>query len=246
MSVGVWRGHPVKPTLPTVIADVDHSLARFFAAALPKETTVSFDTPSEQWSKAVGRPTVSFFLHRIVEDIDRRAADWLDERDGEGRVASRQPPIRHYQLHYQVSAWAASVADEHRLLGDVMDVCLGGEIVPREHLTGSLDVDDEPLLMRLAQPVSNPGPQPHDVWESLGLPLRASFELVLVAPLRPRADTDIAPPAEELTLGIEDFGRGKLNLSDDGRVAERRWTTFRIREKSSSDDPGLDRVRHRM
>jgi Pvc16 N-terminal domain len=231
-----------------VIADADQSLANFLASSLPKGTTVVFDTPSEEWAKSLKRPTLSCFLHRVVEDIERRAADWIDERGDNGRVAGRQPPVRHYQLHYQVSAWATSVADEHRLLGQVMEACLGGEVIPARHLAGNLDGEDEPVLVRLGMPVADPGPQAHDVWSSLGVPLRASLELMLVAPLRPTLVTDIAPPAEELTLGMEsiDAAAGRGEPSDERGLTERRWTTFRIREKSSSDDPGLDRVRNRM
>jgi Pvc16 N-terminal domain len=219
-----------------VIADADQSLANFLSSSLPKGTAVVFDTPSDDFAKSVKKPTVSCFLHRIVEDIERRAADWMDERGENGRVAGRQPPVRHYQLHYQVSAWAPSVSDEHGLLGSVMHACLHGEVLPPEHLAGSLADYEDPVLLRLGLPMADPGPQPHDVWSSLGVPLRASIELMLVAPLRPQLDTDLAPPAEELTLGMEAIGptrRTDAGPTDQSTLTERRWTTFRIREKSS-------------
>lgn len=230
-----------------MIADADKSLANFLASVLGSGTAVTFETPTDEWAKAVKRPAVSCFLHRVVEDIDRRAADWADERGPDGRVGARQPPVRHYQLHYQVSAWAKSLDEEHRLLGKVMEGCLAGEIVAPEHLAGVLDGEVQPLLVRLGVPVPVAGPQPHDVWASLGMPLRASLELTLVAPLRPALNTDIAPPAEELTMDMERIGRGARRAGDDDSrlLAEKRWTAFRIREKSS-DDPGLDGVRDRV
>jgi hypothetical protein len=230
-----------------VIADADRSLANFLTATLEAGTAVTFETPTDEWAKAAKRPAISCFLHRVVEDIARRNADWADERTADGRVGARQPPVRHYQLHYQVSAWAKSVEDEHRLLGRVMEACLRGEIVAAEHLAGVFDGEDQPLLLRLGVPVPDPGPQPHDVWSSLGMPLRASLELTLVAPLRPALNTDIAPPAEELTMDMERIGRGARRVgADTGLLAERRWTAFRIREKSSSDDAGLDGVGDRV
>lgn len=221
-----------------MIADADKSLANFLTSALGAGTAVTFETPTEEWAKAVKRPVVSCFLHRVAEDLGRRASDWADERGADGRVGGRQPPVRHYQLHYQVSAWAKSVDEEHRLLGKVMEACLTGEIVADEHLAGVLDGEVQPLLVRLGVPVPDPGPQPHDVWASLGVPLRASLELTLVAPLRPALDTDIAPPAEELTMDMERIGRGahRVGAGDTGLLAERRWTAFRIREKSASED----------
>ena len=114
--------------------------------------------------------------------------------------------MRHYQLHYQVSAWATSVDAEHRLLGQVMEACLASEIVPAPHCAGVFEGETEPLLLRLAVPMADPGPQPHDVWASLGMPLRASLELTLVVPLRPALITDVAPAAEELSMLMESVG----------------------------------------
>ena len=111
-----------------------------------------------------------------------------------------------------------------------------------------LEGEEQPLLVRLGVPMQDPGPQPHDVWSSLGMPLRASIDLTLVAPLRPTLNTDIAPPAEELTLGMEWIGPGarRARPGDASLLTEKRWTAFRIREKSSSDDPGLDGVGDRV
>ncbi len=226
-----------------MIADVDGSLARFLNAALGKGVDVTFETPTVAWEGEVKRPVVSCFLHRVVEDIGRRSADWADERNAEGRVAGRQPPVRHYQLHYQLSAWAKSIDQEHQLLGRVMEACLAGEVIPAEYLVGVLDGENEPLLVRLGVPVPDPGPQAHDVWSSLGLPIRASLDLTLVAPLRPQLVTDIAPPAEELSMVMQSIGGGSRGVAEEGSLlADRRWTAFRIREKSASDDAGLDRV----
>jgi hypothetical protein len=229
-----------------VIADVDDSLARFLGSALDASAAVSFESPTDQWATSVERPVVSCFLHRVVEDVDRRAADWVDERI-DGRVTGRQPPVRHYQMHYQVSAWAKTIDDEHRLLGRVMDACLAGEVIGPDHLTGVLADEHEPVLVRLAMPLQSVGPQPHEVWSALGMPLRASLDLTLVVPLRPALVTEIAPPAEELSMRMESISPGRRG-DDAGRdvLAERRWTAFRIRETSSSDDPGLDGVRHRV
>jgi hypothetical protein len=231
-----------------VIADADRSLGNFLEAALGKGTAVTFETPSEELAKSIKRPAVSCFLHRVVEDIARRDADWADQRSPEGRVAARQPPVRHYQLHYQVSAWAKSVDEEHELLGKVMHACLGGEIVSAAHLAGVFEGEEQPLLIRLGVPVPDPGPQPHDVWSSLGVPLRASLELTLVAPLRPILVTDVAPPAEELSLTMEKIGlpAQREGSAESSILGEKRWTKFRIREKTSSDDPGLDGVGNRV
>jgi hypothetical protein len=241
VSLDVFRRRRWVIDTGSVIADADRSLASFLGAALDG-AAVSFDTPTEEWAKAVKRPALSCFLHRVVEDIARRPSDWLDERGPDGRVGARQPPLRHYQLHYQVSAWGKNVDDEHRMLGRVMEACLSGEALAPRHLAGVFEHEEQPVLVRLGVPLPDPGPQPHDVWSSLGLPLRASIDLTLVAPLRPSLDTEIAPPVEELALDVEWVsGPRSARPVGSGALVDKRWTRFRIREQVS-DDPGLHGV----
>ena len=73
-----------------MIADVDRIAARnFLDSALDAGTPVDLRvTPTDEWAKSVKRPAVSCFLHRIVEDIERRNADWVDERSADGRVGA--------------------------------------------------------------------------------------------------------------------------------------------------------------
>ena len=180
-----------------------------------------------------------------VEDIGWRIVDWADERGPDGRVGARQPPVRHYQLHYQVSAWAKSVDDEHRLLGRVMEGAPRGEAVASELLAGVLEGEEQPLLVRLGVPVPDPV-DPHDVWSSLGMPLRASIDLTLVAPLRPALDTEIAPPAEELTMEMEWIGPGSRRSQRAMPVCSpsgggRPFESARNRRRTILDDSGLDR-----
>ena len=158
VSFDVFRSRRIAADTSRVIADADRSLSNFLVSVLDSGTSVTFETPSDEWAKAVKRPAVSCFLHRVVEDIARRNADWADERNADGRVGGRQPPVRHYQLHYQVSAWAKSVEDEHRLLGRVMEACLAGEIVAAEHLAGVFEGEQQPLLVRLGVPVQRSRP----------------------------------------------------------------------------------------
>jgi hypothetical protein len=215
-----------------VIADADRSLAAFLTSALPAGTVVSVETPTEALA-AAKHPTVSCFLHRIVEDTARRVADVVDLRGPDGRVTGRQAPVRHYQLHYLVSAWAPTVDDEHGLLADVMRACLDGEVLPLEFLTGVLDGEPEHVLLRVGLPIPDRGPAAHDVWSSLGVPLRASVDLVLVAPLRPVVDTEIAAPAESITVGMEAIDASSRLVGTNGEASRvaKTWTTIRIKEK---------------
>lgn len=222
-----------------MIADVDLSLAAFLGKAL-EGVTICFDTPSDEWASGVQRPALSCFLHLILEDTSRRLADSVDVRGADGLVGARQPPVRHYQLHYQLSAWSASAADEHRLLGQVLEACAGDDAVPDDCLQGVLKGEVEPVLVRSAMELNVPAPPPHDVWSSLSLPLRASVALRVIAPLRPQLRTDVAPPAEALTLGMESIQPPPSDSRHSAAIGNRAWTTFRIRERSALTGPADD------
>ena len=212
-----------------MLADADRSLAAFLGQALGK-VTIAFDAPTAEWAAAAERPSLSLFLHLAVEDPARRAADLLDVRDAGGRVTARQAPVRHYQLHYLASAWAASPAEEHRLLGEVLTACTGHDAVPAACLAGVFSDEPEPVVLAAGVP----GPvAAHEVWSSLGVPLRASVALCLIAPLRPALDVDIAAPAEHFTMGIEAMDAAPVAAGPP--LGAREWTTIRVREREHGE-----------
>jgi uncharacterized protein DUF4255 len=212
-----------------VLADADRSLAAFLGAALGK-VTISFDAPTAEWAATAKRPSLSLFLYLAVEDPARRAADMLDVRDSDGRVTARQAPVRHYQLHYLASAWAADTEHEHRLLGEVLAACAGHHALPARCRAGVLADEPEPMVLAAgaAGPVAA-----HEVWSSLGMPLRAAVSLCLIAPLRPALDVDVAAPAEHFTMGIEAVDA--TSVAAGPPAATRAWTTIRVREREHGE-----------
>jgi hypothetical protein len=232
-----------------MINDVDASLRAMLEAALGRGTAIRFEPPTPEWSDALKGATVDLFLYDITEDTERRSSDWEDWRGDDGRVIGRQPPVRFYRLSYWVSAWAKNTEDEHALLSGVMRACLGGETLPPEFCKGTLAEEESRVLVRLCLPVSDPPARAHDVWSSVGQSARSSFELAVVAPLRPALVTDLATPAEKITLDMntdakrakpEDAATQGTAKKTKGSPApstvappEKRWTTFRIREREN-------------
>jgi hypothetical protein len=237
-----------------MIDDVDASLRAMLEAAFGRGTTIRFEPPTPEWSAALKGATIDLFLYDITEDTERRSSDWEDRRDDNGRMIGRQPPVRYYRLSYLVSAWGKSTEDEHALLSGVMRACLIGEVLPPQFCRGSLTEEDSRVLVRLCLPCSDPPARTHDLWSSVGQPARASLELAIVAPLRPALVTDLAPPAEEISLNMNTDPKqaspeeetttkkaptkkasGSSASSAPGTVAptEKRWTTFRIREREN-------------
>jgi hypothetical protein len=191
-----------------MIDDLDQSLQGFLHAALGPAVVIDFVTPSPEWASSRATDVLSCFLHAVTEQVERRSADWIDERDASGRVTGRRPPVRHYRFHYVISAWSDTPSAEHRLLGAVMTACLGTEVLPASHLIGVLSDAELPVGLILATPSEPYVVQPHQVWASLSMPLHASLTLVLEAVLRPALDVDVAPEAKQIALDMHRLPAG--------------------------------------
>jgi hypothetical protein len=238
-----------------MIDDVDASLRAMLGAALARGTAVRFEPPTPEWSGGLKGNTVDLFLYDVTEEIERRSSDWEDQRGDDGRVLGRQPPVRYYRLTYLVSAWGKTTEDEHALLGAVMRACLEGEVLHPQYCRGSLAEEESRVLVRLCIPIGPSPARAHDIWSALGQPMRSSLEMAVVAPLRPVLFTDLAAPAEEISLNMNTdgqrasdatatgdraaAGQGKGVTGPPGTVSptEKRWTTFRIRERENVPPP---------
>jgi len=175
-----------------VLEDVDTALRSMLTAALPAGTAVRFDPPEPSWrGEAVGA-----FLYRVAEDLSARAAAWSDVRDVTGKVTARVPVSRRYQLTYLLTAWAEDVGREHALLGMALAGLGVGSSVPAQHLPESLP----DVALAVASPEFPVAPL--DLWSALGIPPRASFEVVLTAPMPVPVVTELAPVPDTVDLGL--------------------------------------------
>ena len=191
----------------SVIADADRSLANFLTSALDTGTAVTFETPTDEWAKAQKRPAVSCFLHRVVEDIGRRNADWADERGPDGRVGA--PPATGAPL--PVALPDQRVGQDRRGGAPLARPRDGG--LPRRgdrRLPSTWRARSKASSNRCscasAFPCKTLARSPTTCGRRWACRCRASIDLTLVAPLRPTLNTDIAPPAEELTMDMERIG----------------------------------------
>lgn len=181
-----------------MLHEVDETLRRVLCAGLPARTPVTFDAPAAP-SSAHGE-TVTVFLHSVQEDVSARATGWIDDRDERGRVIERRLVPRRYRLGYLVTAYAADVPREHELLGAVLAVLAENEAVPQDCLTGSLAEVGGPVTLAVADPHASGTAA--GMWQALGVPPRCSLELVVTAPLTPRALPEVAAPPSAIDLGI--------------------------------------------
>jgi hypothetical protein len=212
-----------------MIAEVDEALCRALARVLPKGTVVRLDPPKPTWQTEKPSQAIDLFLFNLAGD-DRGAASGFEEvRNADGRVLSRQEPPRRYRLSYLVTARAPKIAEEHELLDTALRALTDGESLPQSCLPEALIETGLPVMVDLDP--AGPG----HLWTSLGMPARAAFVLSVSAPHRPKPDTELAPPAEQMKLTHNDeFGRrngpgaaAADSSRPNGPATEKRWKRVR-------------------
>jgi hypothetical protein len=215
-----------------MLRDLDDSLAALLDELLELPKKVTFDRPGATgWVEAPKQATLNCSLSHLDEDQSRRSAEWADVRDTGGLVTARQPPVRWMKVTYRVTAWAADVATEHELLGEVLQAFVVDRLLDVGHLVGSLADGDDHLSVQVA-----PASQRHQHVADATHPLvgRPALELSVVIPVRPHLHTDIAAPARELELGMQHRGPGVRPIDVVGQptadMAVKKWTAFRVRE----------------
>lgn len=225
-----------------MLHDVDEALSVLLTTALSAQgaenVALSFQSPATldgtRDGGACGAPTLALFLYDIRENLTGRGADFRQIRDQDNRVAIRQLAPRRYELSYLVTAYAATVTDEHRLLGLVLATCAELEAVPPCYLGGKLTGAGLPVGLRVASPTA--AAAPWDLWQALGIAPRACLDLLVMATLIPEATLELAPPAEHLVLdsgaGLSQHTAGTARAPRaDVAPGAKRWTTTRVRER---------------
>lgn len=199
------------PNTGRVISEVDDALCVLIGRALPEGAAVRLDPPKPTWQTERPSAAIDLFLFGLHNDPSGRESGWDDIRDERGAVRSRRAPSRRCVLSYLVTARAPKVGEEHTLLGLALRALLFADAIPRDCLHGEL-ADGEPVALS----VSTGGPG--DLWSSLGMPARAAFVLTASAAFTAEPDTEVAPPAEKLSLASGQAVPGPLAPS-----APRRW-----------------------
>jgi hypothetical protein len=135
--------------------DLDATLAALLDAELSVENVaVSFAAPDDQFPPSgVSLPAIAFFLYDVRENQELRPNRWELEREPNGMVTRKRPPVR-VDCSYLMTAWPSPSApdpaqDEHRLLGEVLKVLLRYPKIPEAYLRGELVGQEPPLPARI-------------------------------------------------------------------------------------------------
>jgi hypothetical protein len=108
----------------TMIADLDTGLRDLLIAQLKRhgfdDIDVVFETPTSEWASTLTRPTVNLFLCDLRKST-RPGKSGPDSGRSAGRTTESGPALR-VDCIFAVTTWSKAVADEHRLLSQVLGV----------------------------------------------------------------------------------------------------------------------------
>jgi hypothetical protein len=226
-----------------MIAQVDDALHELVTgeALSGADLEVVFDAPTKDWAARRNAPTVNLYLYDIREDVRRRPAGYLEERDPDsGAVVMRRPAPRFFKLSYLVTAWTQRPEDEHRLLDNLLRTFLKYDALPDHLVVGQLAEPREQVKVTIGLPP----PEDRafaDVWSALGGELKPSLDLVVFAPMWTGREFRAGPPVEDgitidasdLVDGGSDVGR-KKHVPPPARSAEPKPTAVpRARRRRS-------------
>ncbi|GAA1532057.1 DUF4255 domain-containing protein [Nocardioides humi] len=181
-----------------MISEVDEAVRSIVrGGAIGPDIDVVLDAPTKDWAARRNTPTVNLYLYDIREDLKRRPAGYLEERDPDsGAVTVRKPAPRFFKLSYLVTAWTQRPEDEHRLLDTLLATFLRYDALPDELVVGPLAEPGESVRVT----VGLPPPEDRafaDVWSALGGELKPSLDLVVLAPTWTGRAFPAGPPVQE-------------------------------------------------
>ena len=197
-----------------MISDVDETLRELmltYGNLDPTEIDISFEKPDRQWAAGVSKPTVNLYLYEITENTDLKNPGAWVVRKGPDNTAIKSKPDVRIDLSYNVTVFASSIDDEHRLLSRVLVTLLKYPTLPAGSLQGLLVGQD--LMTSTAHP-GDAQQSPSDYWGAVDNDLKASLEYRITIRL------DVG---EEITTGVvlnSQFKVGQRGLARDELEAQ--------------------------
>jgi hypothetical protein len=176
-----------------VIQDLDDSLKALLVQEVPldpADIAITFEMPTHTWSSGLdpNRPTINLYLYDIRENVELRTSDrFLTKTDTGGH--QRQPAPTRIDFAYLISAWSKDIADEHRLLGQILTALLRFPELPANVLQGSMQTQPYPLHAWIARPERLPNPW--DFWGHVENRMKSALSYILTAAIQPFASEGV-------------------------------------------------------
>lgn len=170
-----------------MIPDLDETIRQLLMDELPiknGEIDVNFDQPKRDWSSRISTPTINLFLYDVRENNVLRQHQWERLNGSAPRdVASLKRTPMRVDCSYIVTAWAADVEDEHRLLTRTMLALFRFPVLPNHRLVG--DLEDPPYEIQARVARHDKLTDPSDLWNVLDNEIRPSISYVITLALDP-------------------------------------------------------------
>jgi hypothetical protein len=196
---------------------------------------IAFDRPGETFTP--GQTTVDLFLYDIRENLELRSAEPTIERIN-GQAVRHPPPLR-VACTYLVTAWPVGGTEvtlqEHRLLGQTLQVFARHPTIPAAFLQDSLEGQQPPLPLVTSR--TDGLKEPAEFWSALGGRLRPSLSVTVTIGLEVFApQTFPLVVTEEIRIVHRPGGEARLSPATGDRPP-RTAPPSRVR-RSRSSKPG--------
>lgn len=197
-----------------MIEQLDESIEDFLRGEVPlsrEAVAVSFDAPDKEWGSGVTQPTLNLFLW----DIRRSAEE--SESGMEQAIVNGSPHWRvrppRYEFRYLVTAWAAEILDEHRLLGAVLPTLVNHRSIPPSYLKRPfIEIAPHPTLKVGLSHLTSLS----EFWSAIEGKFKTGLDLIVTATIDPAILIPAGAPTEEIGVSVADS-------EDPDRVSEHRY-----------------------
>lgn len=199
-----------------MLDDLDKTVEALLTRELPPSlasVTISFAMPDSQFPPtSVALPAINCFLYDVRENRELRSNEWQVERQSDGSVVRRRPPVR-VACAYLITAWSSAAnpnpaQDEHYILGQVMQALLRYPTLPAGLLQGSLAGQQPPLPTTALLPAHLRGYG--EIWQTMGSKPKAMLHYSVTISVDPFDDgVEVLPVVEKvlrMQLGVEEEG----------------------------------------
>ena len=184
----------------TMIADLDVGLRDLLLAQLRRhgfdDIDISFETPTTAWAGTLTRPTVNLFLCDI-----RRSAKPGQSGPDSGRANGRtteSPPGMRVDCIFAVTTWSKAVADEHRLLSQVLGVLYAHPVLDG-HLGPRFDTASQRFTIVASVGDQRPE-QRSDFWRSVGGVYKPALDYVVTLSVESGVSVERGPDVRTMSL----------------------------------------------
>lgn len=227
----------------TMIADLDVGLRDLLIAQLRRhgfdDVDVVFDTPTSEWASQLTRPTVNLFLCDLRKSP--KPGQSGPEGGRENGRATERPPAMRVDCIFAVTTWSKAVADEHRLLSQVLGVLYAFPILDG-HLGPRFD-DGSQRFSMLASVGEQRPEQRADFWRSVGGVYKPALDYVVTLSVESGHTVERGPDvrstvvrtalADARRAGVQELAHvGGVVSDEDGEPVADAWVAV----------PGLGRL----